>query len=81
MMEYEGGCGFDTLFSKSLPHILENIFLSLDYYSFKTCYEVSNQWKEFITSDSFQKKAKDTFSSDIEYDVESLFEASKVSLY
>ena len=65
-MEHMGSCGFDTLFNKNMPHILEKIFLSLDYESLKTCYNVSNQWKEFITSDSFKGKARKQFSSDIE---------------
>ena len=72
----KNSCGFDTLFNKHLPHIVEKIFLSLDYESLKTCYEVSNKWKEFIISDSFQKRAKDTFSSDIEDDEMYLCEAA-----
>ena len=77
-MEHQETCGFDIFFRKNLPHILENIFLSLDYQSFKTCYEVSNEWKEFITSDTVQWKAKDQFSSEIEDDEMSLSEASNL---
>ena len=77
-MEHNGSSGFDTLFSKNMPHILEKIFLSLDYESLKTCYHISNQWKEFITSDYFQGKAKKLFSSDIEDDEISLSEASNL---
>ena len=77
-MDLAGPCGFDTLFHRSLPHILENIFLSLDYESLKTCYHVSNQWKEFITSDYFKGKARQQFSSNIEDDEMSLSEASNL---
>ena len=31
----EGYCAFDKLFTKSVPHILEKIFLFLDFESFK----------------------------------------------
>ena len=51
-----------------MPHIIEKVFLSLDLESFKTCYEVSKAWKEFITSDSFKRKVKIHFRSDIEDD-------------
>ena len=47
--------GFDLLFAKNVPHILENIFFSLDYVSFKTCYKVSKVWDEFLSSQSCQK--------------------------
>ena len=80
-MEYNAGSGFDTLFRKSLTHILEKIFLSLDYESFQTCYDVSHQWKGFITSDFFQKKAKDTFSYEIDCDEMSLCEESHLGNY
>ena len=33
-------CAFNKLFNKSVPHILEKIFLSLDYASFKTCLDL-----------------------------------------
>ena len=51
---------FGTLFSKNVPHILENIFSSLDYDSFLTCHAVCRGWREFLTSESksesYQKK-------------------------
>ena len=31
----DGACAFDKLFARSVPHILEEIFLSLDYESLK----------------------------------------------
>ena len=54
-------CAFDALFTKSVPHILEKIFFSLDYESFKTCMEVSNPWKELLTSESFKKMGASLF--------------------
>ena len=52
-------CAFDTLFTRSVPHILEKIFLSLDNYeSFQRCLEVSKKWNEVLASESFQEKAK-----------------------
>ena len=50
-------CAFDVLFTKSVPHILEKIFISLDYESFKNCCKVSKAWNKLLTSESFQKKA------------------------
>ena len=51
-------CTFDTLFSKNVPHLLEKIFLSLDYKSYKRCLEVSKLWNDLLTSKSFQRKGK-----------------------
>ena len=56
---------FDSLFTKSVPHILENIFLSLDYESFKACRKVNNIWKELFASESFKKKARGVFDKEI----------------
>ena len=46
---------FDLLFATNVPHILENIFFSLDYVSFQTCYKVSEVWDKFLSSKSCQK--------------------------
>ena len=56
-MEKQGNCDIGTLFNKSVPHILERIFFSLDHKSFKNCKDVCNAWRELITSRRFQKKA------------------------
>ena len=48
--------GFEVLFAKSVPHILENIFFSLDYKSFKTCREVCKAWNGLMTSCAYEKK-------------------------
>ena len=57
--------GFDTLFEKSVPHILERIFFYLDYESFKTCGDVCKVWKDLLTSQTFRRKAKTMFSGEI----------------
>ena len=67
---------FDTLLSKNVPHILENIFFSLDYESFKTCHKVSTTWNELLTSLSFVTRAKSEFYEDILEDEKKLFTAS-----
>ena len=36
-VKHEGHSAFDTLFTKSVPHIIEKIFFTLDYNSFKIC--------------------------------------------
>ena len=61
-------CGFDILFGTHVPHILEKIFLYLDYESFKTCTEVNSVWKRQLTSESFQEKAKSMFQEEIIWD-------------
>lgn len=48
---------FNQLSTKNVPHIIENIFLYLDYESYKNCLKVSNTWKKLLTLPSFQKKA------------------------
>ena len=68
---------FDKLTEKSVPHILERIFFSLDYESFKKCMEVSSTWRNFLSSEQFQKKAKSKFYDQIQKD---LIQASKKGL-
>ena len=72
-----GPCKFDILFTKSVPHILETIFLSLDYEAYKACLEVSTTWKELLTSDSYLKKAKSAFQYEIDVDKWKLWFAIK----
>ena len=58
-------CGFDKLFERNVPHILEKIFFSLDYTSFKQCMEVSSAWYELLKSDSYKRLGKVAFHDDI----------------
>ena len=72
---YNGRCGFEKLFSKNVPHVLEKIFLYLDYESFKACPKVNKAWNELLTSESFQKKAESVFKIGIQRDIERLMNA------
>ena len=54
-------CAFDKLFTKSVPHILEKIFFSLDFKSFNTCMDVSKTWRDLLTSDSYLAKGRLVF--------------------
>ena len=54
-------CAFDAILTKNVPHILEKIFLSLDYGSFKKCLDLNTTWKELLTTDSYKMKGKHVF--------------------
>ena len=68
---------FDQLFAKNVPHIMENIFLSLDFESFKKCLRVSSAWNELLTSESFLMRAKNVFQAEILECERDLWEDSK----
>ena len=65
-------CAVEIFFRRNVPHILEKIFLSLDYESYKTCMEVSNKWQNLLTSNSYQRKAKILFQNEITADEKKL---------
>ena len=52
---------FDLLFKKSVPHLLEKIFLHLDYDSFKSCLLVNKTWRNLLTSEPFKRMGKSKF--------------------
>ena len=53
---------FDLLFKKSVPHILEKIFLHhMDYDSFKSCLLVNKTWRNLLTSEPFKRMGKSRF--------------------
>ena len=52
---------FVTLFSKDFPHIVEKIFFSLDYESYKNCMKVNSEWADLLTSERYETKAKVVF--------------------
>ena len=58
-------CEFDRLFQRRVVHILEMIFFSLDYKTFKNSLEVSKSWKALLTSEYLQKRGKDVYSGEI----------------
>ena len=76
-LEQGGACVFDILFQKNVPHLIEKIFLGLDYESFKACSYVCNSWSEFLTSNSFQMRAQSVFKEEIEGEKEILLTASR----
>ena len=61
-----GDCKFDTLLTKSVPHILEKIFLNLDLASFMNCMEVDTVWHELLTSKSYKRLGRLMFHCEID---------------
>ena len=61
-------CTFETLFTMNVPHVLERIFFSLDYGSFKKCKKVCAQWSALLNSESFKTRAKSHFAHQISSD-------------
>ena len=51
-------CEFDRLFAKNVPHILEEIFFSLDYESFMTCRVVCKAWNQLHSSVLYTTKGQ-----------------------
>ena len=47
---------FGALYARSVPHILEHIFFSLDYKSFKTCMSVNKTWRELLSTERYKKR-------------------------
>ena len=47
---------FHNLETKSVPHILEKIFFSLDIQSFDTCRRVSGAWRDLLDSEAYKKR-------------------------
>ena len=74
--EITGPCAFDMLFRRNVPHVLEKIFFSLDYASFKTCLKVSKTWHGLLTSERFQKRGKCVYQKDILEEENKLINAS-----
>ena len=72
-----GICKNDVLFTKHVPHILEKIFFSLDYGSYKKCLEVNSAWNTLLTSERYQRKRKDVFLEEILKDEDELVTASR----
>ena len=62
-------CEFDRIFTKSVPHILEKIFLMLDFKSFMNCLKVCKSWNDLLISKTFQRKTKDVFWKEIHYEL------------
>ena len=73
-------CEFDKLFTKTVPHILEQIFFSMDYESFKKCLEVSKSWNDLLTAEFFLRKGKSVFCEDIEKELILAVERGNVNI-
>ena len=58
-------CAFDKLLEKNVPHIVEKIFLPLDFQSFMMCLEVSNTWRELLKTEWLRRKVKLLFQHEI----------------
>ena len=73
-------CEFDRIFTKSVPHILEKLFFSLDYKSFKNCLVVSKSWNDLLTSEAFRKRSKSVFGEDIQEDLRVAAERGNIDI-
>ena len=69
--------GFEILLTKNVPHILEAIFFSLDYESFKKCRDVAKDWNHFLKSETYKEKAKAVYCAEMKQDKKKLFDFSK----
>ena len=47
--------GFQALFAKSVPHILEKIFLSLDYDTLVSCRKVCKAWYQVLSMEPYSE--------------------------
>ena len=75
--EIHNRCNFVKLFSPSFPHILEKIFFSLDYESYKNCLEVNSEWKGILTSERHKTKGRSVFKNEIVEDERKLLGAAR----
>ena len=66
---------FDILLKRNVPHILEAIFLSLDYVSFKRSLKVSRAWSKVLGTKMFLKRAKSIYAKGIRSDKKTIMEA------
>ena len=70
-------CAFNKLFSTNVPHVLEMIFFSLDYESYKMCLKVCVKWRELLfTTTSFQAQVKLLFRNEVAKDQQMLSSAT-----
>ena len=66
---------FDSLFTKTRPHILEIVCLCLDYETLRNCVKVNTAWRSVLTSKAFKKEAKSVFKEEILKEEEKLLAA------
>ena len=70
----------ELLFMRCVPHIVEIVLLSLDYTSYKTCFEVCKAWNELLTTDTLRRKGKYVFDKEISEDETKLWHASRCGI-
>ena len=75
MIENHGAECFVQKFLNNFPHIVENIFFYLDYYTYKTCKNVNSKWCDLLTSERYIIKARSVFMWEIFMDELNLFVA------
>ena len=63
---------FELLMRGNFIHILEKIFLSLDYESFKNCRGVCKTWADVLDSQPLKEKAQSVFGASMWMDTEHL---------
>ena len=56
---------FEMLFTTNVPHVLEMIFFSLDYESYKKCLKVCIKWRELLITKSFQTRVNLLFCNEV----------------
>ena len=69
-------CTFDSLFSRSVPHILKKIFFSLDIKSFDTCRKVCYSWQGLLSGEAYKKRYEEMLAEKREIE-ERLLEAAR----
>ena len=67
--EAMGACAFDKLLGKNVPHIIEKIFLPLDYKTIKECFEVGSTFTHLLKTEQFLNVLKLVFKKDIHDDL------------
>ena len=66
--------GFYKLLNKNVPHIIEKIFLYLDYESYIKCHEVCDAWSKILETESIRRRSKALYHDEM---VDDLFKATK----
>lgn len=62
--------GFERFLRKNVPHIVEKIFLALDYDTFKNCHKVCKSLDTLLHFQSIEKKARSLYSAESKKDDE-----------
>ena len=64
-MDPENPSAFNKLFKRNVPHILEMIFFSLDFKSYKNCQKVCQDWRGLFSFEPFENKAESVYFYEI----------------